>query len=72
MIIGPVKNIARSLCCGTKRRQVRRGTQGAAVDFGRPKVASSEATTMSALPASPMPPPRQKPCTAAMTGTSQS
>ncbi len=27
---------------------------------------------MSALPASPMPPPTQKPCTAAMTGTSQS
>ena len=27
---------------------------------------------MSALPANPMPPPRQKPCTAAITGTSQS
>jgi len=39
---------------------------------GRPNVASSLATMMSAFPASPTPPPRQKPCTAAMTGTGHS
>ena len=39
---------------------------------GRPKVASSEASTMSDEPAMPMPPPRQKPCTAEITGTGQS
>ena len=39
---------------------------------GRPKKASSLAMTMSALPARPMPPPTQKPFTAAITGTGQS
>ena len=36
---------------------------------GSPNVAPSAAITISALPASPTPPPRQKPCTAAITGT---
>ena len=43
--------------------------------FGLPEVdrgALGAATTRSAFPTSPMPPPRQKPCTAAMTGTSHS
>ena len=39
---------------------------------GTPKKASSLATTMSALPTRPTPPPTQKPLTAAMTGTEHS
>src|SRR5699024_1015180 len=37
-----------------------------------PNVASSEASTTSALPTRPTPPPRQNPCTSAITGTAQS
>ena len=35
-------------------------------------IASRDATITSALPTSPMPPPRQNPCTAATTGTAHS
>ena len=44
----------------------------AAIDLGQTEVASSLATMMSALPTSPMPPPRQNPLTAAITGTAHS
>ena len=53
VIIEPVKNIARSLCCGTKRARWVATPSAPRSTSGRPKVASSEATTMSALPGEP-------------------
>ena len=64
--------MARISGCGTSRARCVAAPSAPRSTSGSPKVASSAAITMSALPASPTPPPRQKPCTAAITGTAQS
>ena len=67
-----VYTIARSSGCGTSRARWVAAPSAPRSTSGSPNVASSAATIMSALPASPMPPPRQNPYTAAITGTGQS
>ncbi len=67
-----VYTIARILCWGTSRLRWVAAPRAPRSTSGSPKVASSAATTTSALPTRPMPPPRQKPLTAAITGTGQS
>src|SRR5450759_4374637 len=64
--------MARISCCGTSRDRCVAAPSAPRSTSGRPKVASCAAITMSALPARPTPPPRQNPCTAAITGTAQS
>ena len=67
-----VKNSARIMCCGTSRDRWVAAPSAPRSTSGRPNVASSEATMTSALPTRPMPPPTQKPLTAATTGTAHS
>ena len=67
-----VYTIARSSGCGTSRERWVAAPSAPRSTSGRPNVASSAATMTSALPARPIPPPRQKPCTAAITGTGHS
>ncbi len=72
MTVVPVRNMARILWYGTSRARWVATPSAPRSTSGSPNVASAAATTMSAFPAMPTPPPRQCPCTAAMTGTSQS
>ena len=64
--------MCRISCGGTSRDRCVAAPSAPRSTSGSPNVAASSATTMSALPASPIPPPRQCPFTAAMTGTSHS
>src|SRR3984957_9997832 len=64
--------MARARCCGTSRDRCVAAPSAPRSTSGRPNVASSLATMMSAFPARPIPPPRQNPCTAAITGTAHS
>src|SRR4051794_28252126 len=64
--------MARILCWGTSRARWVAAPSAPRSTSGSPKKASSLAITMSALPARPMPPPTQKPLTAAISGTGQS
>src|SRR5690606_27727817 len=64
--------LARALGWGARRARWVAAPSAPRSTSGSPKVASSAATITSALPTSPMPPPRQYPCTAATTGTAQS
>ena len=70
--VAEVYTMARILCCGTRRDRWVAAPRAPRSTSGSPKEASSEAMMTSALPTRPIPPPRQKPWTAAMTGTSQS
>src|SRR5580698_5926134 len=70
--VAAVYIIARALGCGTSRDRWVAAPSAPRSTSGSPNVASSLATIMSALPARPMPPPRQNPCTAAITGTAHS
>ncbi len=67
-----VYTMARILCWGTRRARWVAAPSAPRSTSGRPKVASEAATMTSALPTSPIPPPRQKPLTAAITGTAHS
>src|SRR6185437_8339340 len=67
-----VYTIVRINCCGTSRAKCVAAPSAPRSTSGSPNVASSLATTKSALPTSPTPPPRQNPCTAATTGTAHS
>src|SRR5580693_5632644 len=70
--VAAVYIMARALCCGTSRDRWVAAPRAPRSTSGSPKVASSLATMMSAFPARPMPPPRQNPCTAAITGANPS
>ena len=70
--VAAVKNSRRIMCWGTSRDRCVAAPSAPRSTSGRPNVASSEATMTSALPTRPMPPPTQKPLTAATTGTSHS
>ena len=70
--VAAVKNSRRIMCWGTSRDRWVAAPSAPRSTSGSPNVASSEATMTSALPTRPMPPPTQKPLTAATTGTSHS
>jgi hypothetical protein len=65
----PVKYIIRTFCSGNRRCRWAPPPMAPRSTSGTPNVASSAATTMSAAPARPMPPPSTKPCTATITGS---
>src|ERR671930_2356311 len=65
----PVYMRARIRCWGTSRDRCVAAPRAPRSTSGRPKVASEDARRMSAFPAIPIPPPKQNPCTAAITGT---
>ena len=67
-----VYTISRIRCWGTRRARCVAAPSAPWFTSGRPNVVPSAATITSELPTNPIPPPRQKSCTAQITGTSHS